>query len=285
MAKRKEDATAARRPARLCVSRDEARQKIEAQRAAGSALASGAVSVVRGDVDAFAGDVSTWCEVTKHLLRRLFDTDEEADRFATSVRFGFSMDPDPGTRLRERRDDASAYVRRLESLLQRLDLFDEPEGSPPGDASATANASGDSVFIVHGHDVAAKQETARLLERLKLRAIILDEQTNKGRTIIEKFEDHAKECAFAVVLLTPDDLGRARDGVEKARARQNVIFELGYFMARLGRGRVCALHKGGLELPSDIQGVIWISFDDGSWKLALAKEMRDAKMPIDLNLL
>ena len=284
MARPKKDASTERRPAKLCVPRHEARQKIEAQRDAGSNLASGAVARTRDEARAFSNDISTWHEVTTHLLRTLFDTDEEADRFSGAVRFSFSMGSE-ADRLRERREDAQSYVRRLDSLLQRLDLIPEPNSVVPSETATKTSAQSDAVFIVHGHDVAAKQETARLLERLKLQAVILDEQTNQGRTIIEKFEDHAAECSFAVVLLTPDDFGRARDGEEKPRARQNVLFELGYFMARLGRGRVCALHKGGLELPSDIQGVIWISFDDGSWRLALAKEMRDAKMPIDLNLL
>jgi predicted nucleotide-binding protein len=102
-----------------------------------------------------------------------------------------------------------------------------------------------SVFVVHGHDEAALQTVARFLERLGLGAIILKEQPGIGRTIIEKFEDHAGKVGFAVVLLTPDDIaGSAAAPASEMRPRQNVLFELGYFVAKLGRGRTCLLRKG-----------------------------------------
>lgn len=142
------------------------------------------------------------------------------------------------------------------------------------------------VFVVHGHDTAVKQTVARFLEKLGLQTIILHEQPNKGATIIEKFEANS-DVGFAVVLLTPDDAG----GVAKEplklnpRPRQNVVFELGYFVGKLGRGRVCALHTGGVEIPSDFQGVVYIPYDDedGGWRLKLAGELRAAGMEIDLN--
>jgi predicted nucleotide-binding protein len=141
------------------------------------------------------------------------------------------------------------------------------------------------VFIVHGHDNEAKEGTARFLEKLGLQLIVLHEQPNFGRTIIEKFETYSGDIVFAVVLLTPDDFGGIESAPEtrKPRARQNVIMELGYFMGRLGRFRVCALHKGGVELPSDYQGVLYIELDPyGAWKTKLAKEFEHAKLPIDL---
>lgn len=143
------------------------------------------------------------------------------------------------------------------------------------------------VFIVHGHDEAAKESVARVIERLGFEPIILQERTNEGRTIIEKFEDYA-DVAFAIVLLTPDDVGAVKTAPQalQGRARQNVILELGYFIAKLGRRHVCALHKGNVELPSDILGVVWTPMDSGNaWKTELAKEMRAAGLPIDLNKL
>ena len=119
------------------------------------------------------------------------------------------------------------------------------------------------VFIVHGHDEAALQGLARFLEKLGLKAIVLREQPDKGRTVIEKFEDSADEVGFAVVLLTPDDIGGiAVEGSQSARARQNVIFELGYFTGKLGRGKVCLFRKGVVEIPSDLFGVIYTDMDD-----------------------
>ena len=103
--------------------------------------------------------------------------------------------------------------------------------------------------------------------------MILHEQPNQGRTIIEKFEAHA-DVDFAIVLLTPDDVGGSKEGQLQPRARQNVILELGYFIGKLGRNNVCAVKLGDLEIPSDIIGVIWTPFDPhGAWKTALAKEL------------
>lgn len=139
------------------------------------------------------------------------------------------------------------------------------------------------VFIVHGHDDGARQSVARFLEKLGFEPVILQEQANRGRTIIEKFEEHG-DVGFAVVLLTPDDEGRAKGGELQPRARQNVVLELGYFIGRLGRHRVCALKSGDLELPSDYQGVLWETMDaGGGWRLSLARELKAAGHEVDLN--
>jgi predicted nucleotide-binding protein len=146
------------------------------------------------------------------------------------------------------------------------------------------------VFVVHGHDNEAKLEVARLLERLTLIPIILHEQPNRGRTIIEKFELVASDVTFAVILLTPDDVGAAKAEKKmsrlKQRARQNVVFEMGFFYAKLGRERVCPLLKGNTEQPSDVSGVVSLPMDtSGSWRTDLAKEMKAAGLPVDLNCL
>src|SRR6185503_4049466 len=119
------------------------------------------------------------------------------------------------------------------------------------------------VFIVHGHDGTQKMELKRLLSELGLQPIILHEQDDMGKTIIEKFEHYAPQCAFSFVLLTPDDKLQADDSLEaKSRARKNVIMELGWFMAKLGRRRVMLLYKGKLEIPSDILGVLYLEFNE-----------------------
>lgn len=144
---------------------------------------------------------------------------------------------------------------------------------------------GQEVFLVHGHDEASKESVSRFIEKLGFKAIILHEQPNAGRTIIEKFEDYSN-VGFAIVLLTPDDIGATRDNAtkKKPRARQNVILELGYFIAKLGRERVCALYKEEIELPSDIYGLLYVPLDmAGAWRLSLAKEMRHAGLPVDMN--
>jgi predicted nucleotide-binding protein len=139
------------------------------------------------------------------------------------------------------------------------------------------------VFIVHGHDEGSREAVARFLEGIGFEAVILHEQPNKGRTVIEKFEAHG-EVGFVVVLLTPDDTGSAAGNPPLARARQNVILEWGYFIGKLGRSRVCALKKGEVELPSDILGIVWESFDEhGGWRQKLAKELSAAGFEIDWN--
>jgi hypothetical protein len=140
------------------------------------------------------------------------------------------------------------------------------------------------IFIVHGHDGEARETVARFLSDLGLEPVILHEQANRGRTVIEKVEAN-DDVSFAVVLLTPDDLGRARGEVDlEPRARQNVLLELGYFMAKLGRDRVCALRRGEVSIPSDFAGVVWEDMDlRGGWKLSLARELKAAGQDIDLN--
>lgn len=160
----------------------------------------------------------------------------------------------------------------------------ERKGEPSGTVGWTAELGRD-VFIVHGRDEAAKEKVARFIEKLGLTAIILHEQPNAGRTIIEKFEDYSN-VSFAVVLLTPDDMGALKDELNGAspRARQNVIFELGYFIGKLGRNRTCALYKEDVEIPSDYQGVLWIPLDPaGAWKLKLAREIKNSGINVNLS--
>jgi predicted nucleotide-binding protein len=179
-------------------------------------------------------------------------------------------------------------VRRLDSLLQRLPLF--PSALKPVQAKAApapAKQQSKDIFIVHGHDEAAMHEVARCIDQLGLHAIILHEQPDKGRTIIEKFEDHT-DVGFAVVLLTPDDMGYPKDKPSEAkpRARQNVVLELGYFSGILGRANVCALLKGYIEIPSDYAGVLYTPMDAaGAWEVTRAREIKAAGIDVDLNKL
>ncbi|MCO1621318.1 TIR domain-containing protein [Pseudomonas putida] len=135
-----------------------------------------------------------------------------------------------------------------------------------------------NVFIVHGRDNEAKLDVSRFIESIGLRAIILHEQANAGMTIIEKIEHYAGEADFALVLYTPCDQGRGHHEKKmppKDRARQNVVFEHGYLMAKLGRENVCALVKGTIETPNDVSGVVYVSLDQsGAWQKEIVKELR-----------
>lgn len=140
------------------------------------------------------------------------------------------------------------------------------------------------IFIVHGHDKALLTDVARTLEHQNLVPVILSEQTNKGNTIIEKFERHSK-VPYAIVLLTNDDFGNSKGAKnKKKRARQNVILELGYFMAKLGRKGVLILYERDVELPTDILGIAYIEIDEsGFWKNSMIKELKEAGFDVDAN--
>lgn len=141
------------------------------------------------------------------------------------------------------------------------------------------------IFIVHGHDDLAKTETARFIEKIGCEPIILHEQASSGKTIIEKIESYSN-VGFAIILYTPCDLGKAIKDVDlQQRARQNVVFEHGYLMSKIGRSNVMALVKGKVETPNDISGVVYISMDKhGGWKVEIAKELRSSGYAVDMNL-
>ncbi|KAF3999421.1 TIR domain-containing protein [Glaciimonas immobilis] len=147
-----------------------------------------------------------------------------------------------------------------------------------GDAIEPVARNKRKVFIVHGRDNEAKQEVARFLSDLGLEPIILHEQASSGMTIIEKIERYTNDSDFALVLYTPCDHGRGAHETNvaaRSRARQNVVFEHGYLMAKLGRENVCALVKGDIETPNDISGVVYVPLDGfGGWKSEVAKELK-----------
>ena len=147
--------------------------------------------------------------------------------------------------------------------------------------------SSNKIFIVHGRDEHLRTQVENVLRALGLEPIILQEQANIGKTIIEKIEE-CTDVGFGIVLYTPCDEGRLKseDGELKPRARQNVVLEHGYLMAKLGRERVCCLVSKNVEFPSDIQGIGYIPANDiDQWKYKIAKELKAAGFDIDMNKL
>ncbi len=181
-----------------------------------------------------------------------------------------------------------SYAERRTYLSEQFTpLLDLLEFGQPTPKSPTQNTAPQpkpvarnkrKVFIVHGRDNEAKQEVSRFIEKIGLEAIILHEQASSGMTIIEKIEHYSNDADFALVLYTPCDQGRGFHESHlppKNRARQNVVLEHGYFMAKLGRENVCALVKGEIETPNDINGVVYVNLDPfGAWKNEVAKELK-----------
>lgn len=274
--------------AELAVSVDDASEKITKRIEIGDELLA---KQIRSwdDLEIAQKESYRWTDYNGELLKRLFTNETLSEEYEGSSRFLMAfVGGEPS--LSEDTDDLYRSVKRqlnsLRSILERLELF--PVAASVASllpAPHVHEQTGQKVFLVHGHDEGARETVARFLERLGLEAIILHEHASGNRTIIEKIE-HYSDVGFAVVLLTPDDVGTVANETNSLnrRARQNVILELGYFIGKLGRSNVCALKKGEVELPSDFLGVVYIPLDEGSgWKLQVAKELRAARFEIDMN--
>ena len=276
-------------PAYLTIPREEMGGRLAGRIARGQELLARPISS-DDDLRAARGDFYTWSEYNETLLRRSFSTSELADGYkqqasARVITVGGGQPP-LGERVEEFHEDVRRRVRRLSSIKDRLELYEEKAITSYSSSSRSAGTTGTTIFVVHGRDEGPKQSVARFIQQVSnLGPVILHEQPNSGRTIIEKFEDNADTAVFAIVLLTGDDEGGLSGSAERhLRARQNVVFELGFFIGRLGRTRVAVLYEEGVELPSDMSGVLYTLIDPGeAWKVELAREMRAAGLKVDLN--
>jgi len=232
------------------------------------------------------GDYESWELVTRNCLEKAFGADSPNVSSVMDVgKYGsFPMNAPSAWWENHWAESLQKQLKRLDGLVEVLNT--EVQLASSGAVQAQWETVGHRIFLVHGHSEAVLHEVARFLEKLEQDVVILREQPNCGRTIIEKFEDYAG-VGFAIVLLTPDDRGGealAPYEQQKPRARQNVIFELGYFIGKLGRNRVCALYRPGVEIPSDYSGVLYLELDEpGNCRLELAKEMKAAGLPVDMN--
>jgi predicted nucleotide-binding protein len=236
------------------------------------------------DYETYRSDVMKWWSYNQAMLRRMFTDHSISEEYSIAIPQEIERDWQHCSFI-GLQDSVAHQVVKLRSMLEQLEFY--PERSADASTIGQRSATRDDlikIFVVHGHDEGALQAVARFLDTIGLKAIVLREQPDQGRTIIEKFDACAREVGFAVVLLTPDDLGGPAYAPDQAaRARQNVIFELGYFVGSLGRGRVCLLRKGDVEIPSDLFGVIYSDFDHPaeSWKVKLARELKAAEFEFD----
>lgn len=203
------------------------------------------------------------------------------------------------------RDHQNAFCRQMEQakgiILSAIDALteklEESEIDTVQENKGTMLGAFDpkKVFIVHGHNEEMKQTVARVVTKLGLNPIILHEQANEGRTIIDKFETNAENIQFAIILLSGDDLATSIRNLEGAkdeeiksklekRARQNVVFEMGYFAGKLGRNRLFYLLQDGVAKPGDLDGLVYTPYDTvGAWKFSLVKELKACGYNVDAN--
>lgn len=278
---------------KLRVSREEARQKIEFQIVKGQRLRNRSIDSNDGLQEAIA-ECRKWSKYNIVLLSRLFDNTSIAEDDYTSFDKLYATMTEYNIQFSKQLDSCQkvmdSSINSLERIRECLNVYEVASDMSQSTSDNEENADtpqstfSDEVFIVHGHDKEAKVTVARFVEHLGVKVTILDEEENEGRTIPEKFEEHADEAGYAIVLLTPDDVGSSKDEKDKRkpRARQNVVLEFGYFWGKLGRKRLCVLYKEGVELPSDMKGIAYVPMDiSEGWKLKLAREMKQAGLPID----
>jgi predicted nucleotide-binding protein len=245
---------------------------------------------LRGQPGLSASEYEAWRTTLHDLLQQALGKPNETvdsiisagNCYAGSFGGGDDQDED-----QERRQRLGELIHYLDSAIEQLNIR---LSTHPQTAPSTTAALKNAVFLVHGHAEMIREKTARFIEsKLGLKALILAEENSGGDTVIEKLERYAAEVDYAVVLLTADDRGGKKDSAPESyefRSRQNVIFELGFFIAKLGRERVFLLYEKGVERPSDIAGVVYAEIDPGdSWQLRLAKELKGIGMSIDMNRL
>jgi predicted nucleotide-binding protein len=226
--------------------------------------------------------IAQWRDYNRTWLDTNLGGEAAEEYRTTTAHWGSALAADnPATQIRFLRQELQSEISKLQSIHGRLRMWaPESDTMPPNQASLDP-----PIFIVHGTDTLRAESVARTVDNATGRkTIILREQPNLGRTLMEKFEQHAADASYAVIVLTADDKGcRAEETDTRPRGRQNVILEMGYFYALLGRDRVSVLLQPGVEKPSDMDGIVYITLDDnGAWKTELFRELRHARFDIEL---
>lgn len=235
-----------------------------------------------------------WIRDTQVALEHIFGKESRHITDFNRIRYslGAFSNSTPNHKFQQRYIEGLENAKHvLVSMIEEIQEYWEESGEAdalPQDestASIPLQLESNKVFIIHGHDAGTKETVARFIAQLGLEPVILHEQANQGRTIIEKFEDHS-DVGYAIALITPDDTGASIKEPEnvRQRARQNVIFEFGYFLGKLGRKNVAGLVKGDIEAPSDYSGVLYIPIDEsGAWRFLLIKELKSVGYEVDAN--
>jgi predicted nucleotide-binding protein len=277
-------------PPKLIKPKVEAEEKIKKQTDEGKDLLT-TYGTWSFDVnDNFDKAYQNWNSFNQELLQRLFNNTVIKNEYQAvgSIPIAvLSFDESPVQDFQDKRAALGSKVNFLESLIKRLEIIPEDD-SISGDRAVSRASSqliSDRVFIVHGSDHAAMLEVKEFISKIGLNPVVLLDKPNEGKTLIEKFEKHS-DVGFAGVILTPDDETKLKGsaGPMELQPRQNVILELGYFIGRMGREKVCPLRKSGIKDPSDIHGLGYVEFDShGGWKVKLGQELKAAGLFFDFS--
>ena len=235
-----------------------------------------------------APEFNVWKKNVERALKQIFPNDDSYPKQFLDISFSLAYwvaTSDPKSLAEQAIEANERYVEGLnESKLVLESFLEETKNSPSTDTSPEPQKTGKNIFIVHGHDRESLLEIKDIITRLKLTPIILHEQEDEGFTIIEKLETHSVQADYAIILLTPDDVGypKGKESQKKFRARQNVFLELGLFLGLIGRKKLAVIYKEDVEIPSDYKGVIFIPLE-GEWRIKLAKEMKKAGINLSLD--
>lgn len=229
--------------------------------------------LINHHVDADAPAFTAWhLKARRYLVKKFGEKSIEYNAF---IKIHFSVFVFSDT---TKSEFIYACKQGLLKAREMLKLYVNDENEKIANIKEKNDKSYNKVFIVHGHDDALRQKLARVIEKQGIEPIILSEQTNQGKTIIEKFEEYSNVSA-AICLYTKDDCMNEKEKIY--RARQNVVFETGYFMGKNGRKNVIILSNSEIEMPSDLSGVIYAN--NKNWELDVLKELKVIGYNIDLN--
>lgn len=255
--------------AELIIPREELKNKIQDRIQKGLELSQVNISSIQ-NYDDIKSKYYKWTEFNTELLKRSFTGDEFVSEYNPPF-FGMSglYNESLSEKIIDLRDNIKGKIRRLESLMERLELIPlSPEIDILNEANIPSPAKSKKIFIVHGRDEVAKTSLEVFLHEIGLNPVVLHRQADQGQTVIEKIEANS-DVGFAFILLTPDEVAylSAEDVLPDAernkefRARPNVMFEFGYFIGKLGRSKVCCLYTGNVSIPSDLNGFIYKKYN------------------------
>jgi predicted nucleotide-binding protein len=235
-------------------------------------------------------EFKAWKDDVVRFLKKMYGLDShEATAFDQIEYYNFylTVDVDNGRWHGNKSKEKDVFQKGLKTAILYLKNYESDKGIDNEERiqkNTNETVNNEHIFIVHGRNDGVKAQVANFLLKLGIKPIILHEQMNKGKTIIEKFEKHS-DVKASIILFTSDDVGKFKDDSEfEKRARQNVIFEAGYFIGKLGREFTIILLEHGLKMPSDLAGYIYFEIDQNErWQLDIAKELKGMKFDIDMN--